>query len=81
MGGEYRIQVRGTRARALVTGLIQLSWWAAPVEPDTAIEGANPSMKVSANNRLFRVWRIFAVALILFVALVVIVSVRGHAAG
>jgi hypothetical protein len=38
-------------------------------------------MKSSANNRLFQAWRVFAVALILFVALVVIVSVRGHAAG
>lgn len=38
-------------------------------------------MKGSANNKLFRVWRVFAVALVLFVIAVVVMSTRSHAAG
>jgi hypothetical protein len=36
-------------------------------------------MKASPNNRLFRAWRVFAVALVVVVAIVVVVSSRAHA--
>lgn len=36
-------------------------------------------MKASANNKLFRAWRVFAVALVLLVAIVVVASTRAHA--
>ena len=36
-------------------------------------------MKVPANNKLFHAWRVFAVALVVVVAVVVVYSVRAHA--
>ena len=36
-------------------------------------------MKVSVNNKLFHAWRVFAVALVLVVAIVVVISARAHA--
>jgi hypothetical protein len=36
-------------------------------------------MKVSQNNKLFRAWRVFAVALVVVVAVVAVMSARAHA--